>query len=141
MQDRTNTRAKKIETRAASFLDMWRRFPDERGPLSHAAKLLHDALAIPADPGPDKPTPPESLVERPDMAMDLNTPQPAPKNTGERIAPLVETDLRSRIEVGKATYGEELRAFNGRDALRDAYEEVLDAALYLRQAIYRRDGQ
>jgi len=29
---------------------------------------------------------------------------------------------------------------NGRDALRDAYEEALDLCQYLRQALYERDG-
>jgi hypothetical protein len=33
-----------------------------------------------------------------------------------------------------------LQAFNGRDALRDAYEEALDLACYLRQAIAERDA-
>ena len=34
-----------------------------------------------------------------------------------------------------------LQAFNGRDALRDAYEEALDLCQYLRQALYERDGR
>jgi hypothetical protein len=38
-------------------------------------------------------------------------------------------------------YGERLAAHNGRDALQDAYEEALDLALYLRQALAERgDG-
>ncbi|MEO6034334.1 MAG: hypothetical protein ABIQ35_03680 [Verrucomicrobiota bacterium] len=34
-----------------------------------------------------------------------------------------------------------LQPFNGRDALHDAYEEVLDLAQYFRQALYERDGR
>lgn len=54
---------------------------------------------------------------------------------------LVLTDLTARNEVGRATYGGTLRPFNGRDALWDAYEEALDLAVYLRQAIYERDAR
>ena len=43
-------------------------------------------------------------------------------------------DLRARREVGRAKYGTELRAHNGRDALTDAYQEALDLCAYLAQA-------
>lgn len=49
---------------------------------------------------------------------------------------LVIEDLRRRLEVGIRRYGQPLQPFNGRNALRDAYEEVLDLAVYLRQAIW-----
>ena len=32
------------------------------------------------------------------------------------------------------------KAFNGRDALLDAYEEAIDLCMYLKQAIVERDG-
>ena len=51
------------------------------------------------------------------------------------IAKLVEKDIEERVQKGKIEYGERLRAFNGRDALQDAYEEALDLALYLKQAL------
>jgi hypothetical protein len=57
-----------------------------------------------------------------------------PKGTGPEIFPLVQADLEARRQKGIATYGEALRANNGRDALQDAYEEALDLAVYLRQA-------
>ncbi len=47
--------------------------------------------------------------------------------------PLIE-DLLARREAGRAVYGDELRAGNGRDAAVDAYQELLDAAVYLAQA-------
>lgn len=57
------------------------------------------------------------------------------------IFPLVKHDLDRRREKGIKTYGEPLRTHNGRDALWDAYEEALDLALYLRQAIAERDSR
>jgi hypothetical protein len=61
--------------------------------------------------------------------------QPPPTGTGAEIAPLVMADIQARIQKGKATYGDVLRTGNGRNALWDAYQEALDLALYLRQAI------
>jgi hypothetical protein len=49
-------------------------------------------------------------------------------------------DIAERREHGIRTYGTPLQAHNGRDALRDAYEEALDLAMYLRQAIAERDA-
>ena len=47
----------------------------------------------------------------------------------------VRADLEARELVGIERYGTPLQPFNGRDALRDAYEEALDLACYLKQAI------
>lgn len=65
--------------------------------------------------------------------------EPPPTGDGEVIIDLVEKDLRERAEVGKNKYGTYLRADNGRDALMDAYQEALDLAMYLRQAMFERD--
>lgn len=51
---------------------------------------------------------------------------------------LVIEDMRSRDQEGQRRYGVRLRAHNGRDALQDAYEEALDLAVYLKQAIVER---
>lgn len=67
-------------------------------------------------------------------------PLPTP-NEFPRIHDLVIADVKSRMDLGTARYGVPLQPNNGRDALRDAYEEVLDAAAYLRQAMYERDGK
>ena len=62
--------------------------------------------------------------------------QPAPKpNDGVPIWELVVQDMKARDLLGRARYGTPLQAHNGRHALQDAYEEILDAAVYLRQAI------
>lgn len=54
---------------------------------------------------------------------------------------LVLSDMRARDRLGRRRYGFPLRPNNGRDALRDAYEEALDLCVYLRQAIHERDGR
>ena len=61
--------------------------------------------------------------------------QPTPRGTGKEIGKLVLHDIEKRIEKGVDTYGEPLKAYNGRNALVDAYEEALDLAIYLRQVI------
>jgi hypothetical protein len=53
---------------------------------------------------------------------------------------MVIADIEKRKAVGLERYGTLLQPFNGRDALRDAYEEALDLAQYLRQAIEERDS-
>ncbi len=66
--------------------------------------------------------------------------QPMPTRNGHvSIQSLVRNDLEAREQVGIQRYGTALQPHNGRDALRDAYEEALDLAIYLRQAIAERD--
>lgn len=66
--------------------------------------------------------------------------QPLPVVNGEPdIQSLVIADIGARREVGIQRYGTALQPFNGRDALRDAYEEALDLTMYLRQCIEERD--
>ena len=72
------------------------------------------------------------MKERPgDQAL------PVP-NDGPAIQDLVIADIEARKKVGLERYGTLLQAYNGRDALRDAYEEALDLAMYLRQEIEER---
>lgn len=68
--------------------------------------------------------------------------EPPPTSRDETLPivhELVRADLLSRLEFGVAKYGTELRPRNGRNALRDAYEEVLDMAVYLRQALWEQE--
>mgnify|MGYP001605866633 CR=1 FL=1 len=74
-------------------------------------------------------------------AVALNKPQPPPGVGVGDITELVIADLMARRRVGIARYGTTLQAWNGRDALIDAYQEVLDLAQYLRQAIEERAGE
>lgn len=57
-----------------------------------------------------------------------------------QIMPLVLADISARVDKGTKEYGEPLTSHNGRDALQDAYEEALDMAMYLKQAIVERDS-
>lgn len=68
--------------------------------------------------------------------------QPSPTaNKNPLIKDLVIKDIRDRSKVGFQRYGMYLQAHNGRDALRDAYEEAVDLVKYLRQALFERDGK
>lgn len=49
------------------------------------------------------------------------------------IWPSIIREMQARRDVGLQRYGQPLQAGNGRDALRDLLEEVLDAAVYARQ--------
>jgi hypothetical protein len=62
--------------------------------------------------------------------------QPLPtRNDEPDIQSMVIADLRDRRRVGIQRYGTALQAHNGRSALRDLYEELLDAACYARQRL------
>ena len=74
------------------------------------------------------------------MSQNINKPQPMPTSSSGDITELVIADLKARRELGIAKYGTTLQAFNGRDALIDAYQEALDLVQYLRQAISERDA-
>lgn len=70
------------------------------------------------------------------------TKQPTPRsNDNPWVHNLVAADIMERQRIGIRTYGTPLQAGNGRDALWDAYEEALDLACYLRQAIFERDDE
>jgi hypothetical protein len=60
-------------------------------------------------------------------------------NSRRSIHSLVRADLVVRERLGIQRYGTPLQSHNGRDALWDAYEEALDLACYLRQALDERD--
>jgi len=67
--------------------------------------------------------------------------QPLPTPGKDEVMPRVLADLKKRQEVGLERYGSTLQTFNGRDALRDAYEEALDLVQYLAQAIMERENK
>lgn len=67
---------------------------------------------------------------------DPETDQRLPTSNGHPSAhDLVAADLAERKAHGFRKYGSLLQAANGRSHLRDAYEEVLDHAVYLRSAL------
>ena len=90
-----------------------------------------------------------------DTTRGLHQEQPAPTGDGAAVWPLVlddidklvsrrliheqlaaalDADIRQRDALGRERYGTQLRLHNGRDALRDLYEETMDGAVYARQA-------
>lgn len=80
---------------------------------------------------------PEQAVFEPFVSVEdaATAKQPAPKGSGNPILGMVLADLTNRALEGKEKYGEPLLAHNGRNPLWDAYQEALDLAMYLRQAI------
>ena len=69
----------------------------------------------------------------------MSNPPPVP-NDGIPIWDLVVADMQARDRTGRERYGTPLQSNNGRDALQDAYEECLDMAAYLKQAIEERNA-
>jgi hypothetical protein len=79
-------------------------------------------------------------VATPERAGREGDTQPLPAPSSHPIAHLeVMKDLQARLDLGVRRYGQPLQPFNGRNALRDAYEEVLDLAVYLWTAIYEQE--
>jgi hypothetical protein len=67
--------------------------------------------------------------------------QPPPyPSVGPDITSLVIADMEMRRAIGILQYGMALQAHNGRDALQDLYEELLDACVYLKQVLEERDN-
>lgn len=62
-------------------------------------------------------------------------------NDSKDIQSIVIDEILQRRKVGIKRYGTPLQANNGRDALRDAFEEALDLTMYLMQAIVERDNE
>src|SRR3990167_3883406 len=81
--------------------------------------------------------------------MKANTPEPPPIPNDkpalwelviadarrDGMAEYLVDDMRARDKFGREKYGTPLQAGNGRDALADAYQELLDAAVYFKQAV------
>lgn len=71
-------------------------------------------------------------------SQHVEQPLPIP-NDRPSIQSLVRADLDLREQVGIERYGTALQPNNGRDGLRDLYEELLDAACYIKQLIVERE--
>lgn len=54
---------------------------------------------------------------------------------------LVMRDMMERDSFGLRKYNVHLQPHNGRDTLQDAYQEALDLCVYLRTALFERDGK
>ena len=87
---------------------------------------------------------PWDIADHPDYYVDstLITSHPATvvqapsvKNNTTPVYKRVMADIEDRASLGCEKYGTYLQTFNGRDALIDLYQELLDAVQYLRQRI------
>ena len=67
-------------------------------------------------------------------------PPPVPNNR-PAIQDLVMQDMLARKLLGQQRYGTPLQPHNGRDMMKDLYEELLDACNYIRGQLYERDGK
>ena len=61
--------------------------------------------------------------------------EPAPTGTGKKVIDEVVLDLKSRSDMGEKKYGTPLRTFNGRNAMMDLYQELLDSVMYAKQVL------
>lgn len=61
--------------------------------------------------------------------------EPAPKGTGKKVINEVVMDLKARSCMGEKKYGTPLRTFNGRNAMMDLYQELLDSVMYAKQVL------
>lgn len=87
---------------------------------------------------PPSDTSPQAETDRV-VAIDLSAEQAQPVPNGSpSVQGMVRADLETREQLGVQRCGTALQPHNGRDALRDLYEELLDAACYTRQAIEER---
>lgn len=76
------------------------------------------------------------------QSMGINDKEPAPVHTTTpAVWDLVFADMIERDAIGYKKYGVRLQPHNGRDALKDAYQEALDLVAYLRQEVFERDGR
>lgn len=64
-----------------------------------------------------------------------STPQPPPISGKIDVAPVVIADIEARVKAGKEKYGTLLQTHNGRSALWDLYQELIDACMYVRQRL------
>ena len=69
------------------------------------------------------------------MDKDATTHEPPPKASEGDVWIKVIDDMKARRQMGIEKYGTPLQPHNGRNALVDAYQEVLDLAVYLKQKI------
>ena len=69
--------------------------------------------------------------------------QPAPRPGGAPVTPVARKwfidTLGSQVDKGEAKYGVRLHSHNGRDALQDAMDELVDGVQYLAHARMERD--
>lgn len=81
----------------------------------------------------------EELIKMAESAGPGSSEEPPPKpQSTTPIWHLVIKDMLDRDQAGRDRYGTPLQAHNGRKPLIDAYQELLDLCVYLRQEMEER---
>lgn len=83
----------------------------------------------------------EKVKPRPTREGRVGDSQPMPKaNDHPIVHHEVQKDLEARLQLGITRYGQPLQPFNGRSFLQDAYDEILDLAVYLKGRLMEEAG-
>lgn len=69
---------------------------------------------------------------------NMSIPEPPPKGGDEIVGYEVINDIKERMDFGMLKYGTHLKTNNGRSALIDLYQELLDAVIYCKQELIER---
>jgi hypothetical protein len=107
---------------------------------AYERKAIEDGWHIPNPAFPENVRTETRVVVR-ESVPDWQREPPPKANLRPHINDLVVRDLESRKAMGMKKYGVPLQPFNGRNAKKDLYEELLDAVLYLRQEMYEQDNK
>ena len=70
-----------------------------------------------------------------------NAKEPPPKKGKVNVTDAVIADIAERSKIGTEKYGTPLMTHNGRKPLVDAYQEILDMAVYIKQELLERSEQ
>ena len=75
-----------------------------------------------------------TITERAGREGDTQ-PIPVASESSRRAHAEMIADIAHRRDLGITRYGQPLSPFNGRDSLKDAYEEMLDLGVYIKNRI------
>lgn len=114
-------------------LQKWIMMIQGRSGVADSVKLTPEQILDPVK------RPPGRIYRDANGALNVvpgNVQQPKPADVeGPDVQMLVIEDMTERRVMGLAKYGKPVRPFNGRSALIDLYQELLDACVYIRQGI------
>lgn len=67
--------------------------------------------------------------------------EPMPYPGTKEVLPALLKDIQEKADAGKVKYGTHLQTHNGRRALADLYQELIDACFYVKQELMERSGK
>lgn len=89
--------------------------------------------------GESMPARPVRPIDEPTSTEHATTRQQLPRPGREVVVRHVLADLQARSLAGQQKYGRPLETHNGRSALVDLYQELLDACCYAKQALLEQE--